>query len=336
MINAAIVGLGWWGKTLVESVQDKSDEIRFTAAHNRTRAKAEDFCRAKNIRLHDNVASILADPSIDAVVYAAKHNERTGQVVQTARAGKHVFVEKPFALDVRAADEALNAAAKAGVVLAVGYQRRFHPSMVELKKRLRDGRLGTVTQCTGEASAPGGLRLPKDSWRLDPAEVPAGGLTALGVHVVDGMIDLFGRIEEVYCMSRRRVAAQIDDGTTVVFGFENSMVGSLVMSMASAVSYRFAVYGTKGLAEISTPSLDVLRFTAVPDVMPHGQPAGAPPETIQTMGFDALRAELEAFAEAITTKTAYPIPPTDLRHGVEVFEAIVQSVSRGQAVRIAR
>ena len=334
MIDAAIVGLGWWGKTLVDAVQDKSDVIRFTAAHNRTRAKAEEYCRAKNIRLHDDIAAILADPAIDAVVYAAKHNERSSQVVQTAMAGKHVFVEKPFALDLRAADAALSAVAKTGVVLAVGYQRRFHPSMVELKKRLRDGRLGTVTQCAGEASAPVGLRLPKDSWRLDPSEVPAGGLTALGVHVVDGMIDLFGRIEEVYCMSRRRVAPQIDDGTTVVFGFENGMVGSLVMSMASALNYRFAVYGTKGLAEISTPSLDVLRFVSVPEVMPHGQPAGTTPETIQTMGFDPLRAELEAFAEAISTKTAYPLPATEIRHGVEVFEAIVGSSRSGQAVRI--
>ncbi len=336
MINAAIVGLGWWGKTLVDSVQDKSEMIRFTAAHNRTRAKAEDYCRAKNIRLHDDVSSIFLDPSIDAVVFAARHNERSNQVVQTAKAGKHVFVEKPFALELHAADVALNAVAASGVVLAVGYQRRFHPSMIELKKRLRDGRLGTVTQCAGEASAPAGLRLPKESWRLDPNEVPAGGLTALGVHVVDGMIDLFGRIEEVYCMSRRRVAPQIDDGTTVVFGFENGMVGSLVMSMASALNYRFAVYGTKGLAEISTPSLDVLRFVTVPEAMPHGQPAATPPETIQTMGFDPLRAELEAFANAISTKTAYPLPVIDIRHGVEVFEAIVSASTSGQAVRIRR
>ncbi len=335
MINAAIVGLGWWGKTLVESVQGKSDVIRFTAAHNRTRSKGEEFCRAKNIRLHDDIGSILADPSIDAVVYAAKHNERASQVVQTANAGKHVFVEKPFALEIRAADEALNAAAKAGVVMGVGYQRRFHPSMVELRKRLRDGQLGTITQCAGDASAPAGLRLPKESWRLDPSEVPAGGLTALGVHVVDGMIDLFGRIDEVYCMSRRRVATQIDDGTTIVFGFASGMVGSLVMSMASAINFRFAVYGTKALAEISTASLDLLRFVAVPEAMPHGKPTASVPEIIETKNFDPVRAELEAFGNAIRTKTAFPIPVADIRHGVEVFEAIVRSASSRQAVRIA-
>ena len=334
MINAAIVGLGWWGKTLVESVQGKSDVIRFTAAHNRTRAKGEEQCRAKNLQQHDDISTILADPSIDAVVYAAKHNERTDQVVQTAKAGKHVFVEKPFALHLRAADEALNAAAKAGIVLAVGYQRRFHPSMVELKERLREGSLGTVTQCAGDASAPVGLRLPKDSWRLDPAEVPAGGLTALGVHVVDGMIDLFGRIDEVYCMSRRRVAPHIDDGTTIVFGFASGMVGSLVMSTASALNYRFAVYGTKALAEISTPSLDLLRVVTVPEVMPHGQPAASVPEIIETKNFDPLKAELEAFGNAIRTKTAYPIPVADIRHGVEVFEAIVSSSRSGQPVKL--
>ena len=106
------------------------------------------------------------------------------------------------------------------------------------------------------------------------------------------------------------------------------------MSMASALNYRFAVYGTKALAEISTPSLDVLRVVTVPDLMPHGQPTASVPEIIETKDFDPVRAELEAFGNAIGTKTAYPIPAADIRHGVEVFEAIVSSSRSGQAVRI--
>ncbi|MGH6631603.1 MAG: Gfo/Idh/MocA family oxidoreductase, partial [Burkholderiales bacterium] len=68
MVNAAIVGLGWWGKTLVNAVQGKSDLIRFVAAHTRTRAKVEDFCREKGIAFQDSLEAILRDPKIDAVV----------------------------------------------------------------------------------------------------------------------------------------------------------------------------------------------------------------------------------------------------------------------------
>ena len=150
MVNAAIVGLGWWGRTLVNSVQGKSDVIRFVAAHTRTRAKVEDFCREKQLVFEDRLETILRDPKIDAVVYAAQHLDRSEQVQRTAAAGKHVFVEKPFALTLRAADAALAAAKRAGVVLGVGYQRRFPPGVAELRARVKDGRLGTIVGATGE------------------------------------------------------------------------------------------------------------------------------------------------------------------------------------------
>ncbi|HEX7206371.1 MAG TPA: Gfo/Idh/MocA family oxidoreductase, partial [Xanthobacteraceae bacterium] len=67
MVRAAIVGLGRWGRSLVASVQGKSDDIRFVAAHTRTRAAAEDFCRDQGIPLVDSYEQILADVDVDAV-----------------------------------------------------------------------------------------------------------------------------------------------------------------------------------------------------------------------------------------------------------------------------
>ena len=137
MIRAAIVGIGRWGRMLVNSVQDKSTEIRFTAGHTRTRASAEAFCADNGIVLQDDLAAILADPAIDAVVFATPHSQHAAQVEQTAAAGKHVFMEKPFTLDVKSAEAALDAIARAGVVLGVAYPRRFHPAMIELKRGCR-------------------------------------------------------------------------------------------------------------------------------------------------------------------------------------------------------
>jgi len=334
MINAAIVGLGWWGKTLVSSVQGRSDVIRFTDGHNRTRAKAEAYCAEHGIRLHDDLSTILADPSIDAVVFAARHTDRAEQVERTAAAGKHVFVEKPLALTVAEADRALDATTRAGVVLAVGYQRRLHPSFVELRTRIRDGRLGEVSLVTSDMSAPLGLTLPDASWRLDPAEVPAGGMTALGVHAVDSMIELFGRIDTVYCLSRRKVATRIDDATSIAFGFASGMTGTLSMSTSTAVHFRFAAYGSKAVAEVSTPSMDLFRVFPVQGLPAHGQPTGTLPEVIETKGADPVRDELEVFARSIATNTPHPLTAHDLRHGVEVFEAIVKSIATGQPVRV--
>src|SRR5262245_58784941 len=125
MIRAAVVGLGRWGRSLVASVQGKSAELRFVRAHTRARASAEDFCRQHDVPLVDSYQQILADPDVDAVVLATPHSLHASQIIAAAAAGKHIHVEKPIALDRASADLAVEAARKAGVVLAVGYCRRF-------------------------------------------------------------------------------------------------------------------------------------------------------------------------------------------------------------------
>src|SRR6266513_6381912 len=99
MIRAAIVGLGTWGQHLVSSVQGKSDVIQFVAGATRTPAKASGFVTQHAIRLFDRYEDLLADPSVDAVVLATPHSQHCDEIVAAARAGKHVFVEKPLGLN---------------------------------------------------------------------------------------------------------------------------------------------------------------------------------------------------------------------------------------------
>jgi predicted dehydrogenase len=139
MIRSAIVGIGRWGRTLVGAAQGRSAAFRFTAGQTRTRDKAEAFCAEHGIALKDSLDEILADPAIDAVVFATPHSEHGAQVERAAAARKHVFMEKPFTLDRASAARALDAVARAGVVLGVAYPRRFHPGMRELKARIDDG-----------------------------------------------------------------------------------------------------------------------------------------------------------------------------------------------------
>lgn len=336
MIGAAIVGLGRWGRTLVGAVQGKSTAIRFTAGHTRTRSNAEAFCAEHGIALKDSLDEVLADPNIDAVVFATPHSEHGIQVERAAAAGKPVFMEKPFTLDRNSAARALDAVVRAGVVLGVAYPRRFHPGMRELKARIDDGRLGTIAHCSAEQNAPAGLFMDPVSWRAAASEAPAGGMTALGVHNLDAIIHLFGRIEEVYATSlRRAIQYDAEDTTSVMLQMADGMSANLVCSLVTAVSYRLAVFGAKGCAELVTPELD-FRFSASPDAMPAGRHAAAEPEIIQNRGFNALLAELEAFAAAIRGEKPYPITPEEILHGVAAFEAIVQSAAGHRPVRIPR
>ena len=108
MINAAIVGLGWWGKTLVEAVQQDSDEIRFVAGTTRTKTPdVQAFADAQKFELADSYEALLANPKVDAVVLATPHSMHAAQVIAAAAAKKHIFCEKPFALTKESAEEAV-------------------------------------------------------------------------------------------------------------------------------------------------------------------------------------------------------------------------------------
>jgi predicted dehydrogenase len=336
MVRAAIVGIGRWGRTLVRGVQGQSDAFRFTAGHNRTRANAEAFCAEHGIPLRDSLDDILADPEIDAVVFATPHSEHGAHVERAAAAGKHVFMEKPFTLDRASAARALDAVSRAGIVLGVAYPRRFHPGLRELKARIDDGRLGRVAHCHGEQNGPAGLFMDPRSWRAEAAEAPAGGMTAMGVHNLDAMIHLFGPIDEVYASSiRRTVTYAAEDTTSVVLNFANGVSATLLCCLATAVGYRLSVFGSKGCGELVTPELN-FHFTAIPEAMPAGRQTQPAPEIIEHRGFNGIRAELEAFAAAIRGEAPYPIPADEVLHGVAAFEAIVQSAATHRPVKVPR
>ncbi len=316
-----------WGQKLVDSVYGKSDQITFVAGTTRTLSKAEDFCRERKIDLRDDLDALLGDADIDAIVLATPHSMHEEQVRRTAQAGKNVYVEKPFTLDVESAKSALAAVRQAGVVFGIDYQRRFHPSIVEIRNRINDGRLGTVSSCVGEIITPSAFNLSEGHWRANPEETPAGGLAGLGVHLMDGFIDLCGEVDEVYCVNTRRASDLVDDTTLFTMKHKNGVTSTSVCSLASALSYCVAVFGTKGIAETTRPGLDTFRFIPAPG-------AGAEPETIDNAGFDPVKAGLEAFATAVDGGAPFPIPDDQIIHDVAVFEAIAKSAKTGQPVKV--
>lgn len=334
MLRAAIVGLGWWGRNLVTAVQGKSSEIRFEVGHTRSAGKAADFCRENTMRLIDDFDALVADGNIDAVVLATPPSLHGEQARRAAGAGKHIFVEKPFTLTASEAKGVIAAAEQARVVLGAGFNRRFHPSMNELRERIRDGRLGIIEGCLIEQTAGGGVSIRPDEWRANPNETPAGAMTGIGIHIVDAMIDLFGRIREVHCIATRRAAPLVDDTTAVLVKFESGLSGVFFCSFVTVPHYRLAVYGSNGLAEVLKPTQEEFRFLPLTDPKA-GHLAIARPESMLTPDFDTLRAELEAFAVAIRDRKPYPIRSDEILHGVEVFEAVAASARTGNPVALS-
>jgi predicted dehydrogenase len=335
MVRAAIVGLGRWGRSLVASVQGKSSDIRFVAAHTGTPTSAEDFCREQGVPLTGSYEQMLADPQVDAVVLATPHSAHERQALAAAAAGKHIHVEKPITLTRTGADAVVAAARKAGVVLAVGYCRRFHPSVVGLRQRLQDGWLGTVESMVAQHTTSTAQFIPPDNWRAAPEEAPGGALTAVGVHALDHMIEFAGRVADVRCVTARNSSGPSDDTTTVMLRFESGATGLIFCSVATATNFSFTLYGSRGLAEISQPNLARLRFVPTSDQAPTGPVTAPPDEITEHAGFDMLNAELTAFAGAIRDGKPYPIAIDEVLHGMSVFDAIVRAGRSGQIEAVA-
>jgi predicted dehydrogenase len=340
MINAAIVGLGWWGKTLVEAVQGTSGDIRFVAGATRTvTPEVQAFADAQKFRLAENYAALLADPKVDAVVLATPHSLHAQEVAAAAAAGKHVFCEKPFALTRADAEASADAARKAGITLGLGYNRRFHPEMTKLRERIRSGGLGTILHVEATMTFPNGLFLKPDAWRADRHETPCGALTPMGVHAIDGMIDLCGPIDHVYCQSFRRVVeVDSDDTTSMLFRMKVGMSGYLGTMTATGPGFSFQVFGSKGsvrlegmthVAGASSEERRTRLFGAC-----KFQPIKGEAEVWEAERLDVTKACLEAFAQAASGGAPFPIPIEQMIHGAAVTEAVVRSAGSGAVEQI--
>src|SRR5262245_6629368 len=341
MIKAAIVGMGWWGRTLVEAVQSDSDQIRFVAGATRTVSpEVKAFSETQGLTLVDSYEKLLADKTVDAVVLATPHSLHSAQTIAAAKVGKHVFCEKPFALHKADAEAAVAATQAAGVTLGLGYNRRFHPEMTKLRQQIQSGELGTILHFEATMTFPNALFLKPDAWRADKEETPCGGLTPMGVQAIDGMIDLGGAIEQVYCQSVHRVVpVDSDDTTSMLFRMKNGATGYLGTITATGPGFSFQVFGSKGsvrlegMTHVAGASSEERRTRLFGTCK--FQPIKGPAETWEAARLDVTKACLEAFASAASGGAPYLIPTSEMIHGAAVTEAVVMSAASGQVEKIA-
>ena len=335
MIKAGIVGLGWWGKTLVESAEN-SDVIQFVAGTTRTRTlEVEAFAEKHRLHLVHEYDNMLHHADVDAVALATPHSMHATQVMAAAAAGKHVYCEKPFTLTKREAQDAVAAVRKAGVTLAVGYNRRFHPDMVKLREMIRGGELGTILHVEATMTFPNVLFINPAHWRADRSETPLGGLMPMGVHAIDGMIDLCGQIDHAFAQSfRRATPIDADDTTSILVRMKEGMSGYLGTMTTTGPGFSFQVFGSQGfvrlegLTHVAGASSEERRLRLFGTCK--FQPVKGEAKVWQAASLDVTRAALEAFAAAATGGPAYPVTLEQAIEGVAATEAIIRSAASGK------
>lgn len=316
MIDAAIVGLGWWGQVLARSVHDKSEKIRFVRGVTRTPSRAEHFSRETGIPVDSDYESMLADPHVHAVVLATPHSQHAEQIAAAARANKHVFVEKPLTLRAHDAERAFDACEAAGVVLAVGQNRRFLPAVAELKRLIAEDRIGKILHIEGNFSGPSGYRHQPGAWRASVAESPSGGMTGKGLHITDLMIDLLGPPVEVDARSFRQVLeVEMDDTTVMLLRFAGGETAYLASLTATADEWRLQVLGAGGWIEVRDERTLTLAPVKQEKIVREFEPC------------DIERRELEAFADTIISGAPYPVTRAQAVANIRLLEAIARSAA---------
>ena len=323
MLNFAIVGMGRWGVRLVDSIQGRSAKAYFSTAVSRDPDRLSPIATERGIVVVGALGTVLKDADIDGIVIATPHSLHAEQVVACAKAGKSVFVEKPFTLSSRSAECAINAAREAGVVLAVGHNRRFLAAYAEVCRAVQSGDLGDLLHIEANFSDNGAPKYPPDHWRLTPGESPCGGLAGSGIHMIDAIIGLGGMIARVYASSARRAGGTVLDATTsALLTLESGATATLTNIAATSPIFRLHAFGTRGSIEMRSETTLEYRLLG-------GE--------IQRFSLDAVdteRAELEAFADGLTGRWRYPIPIDEVRNGIAALEAVARSAATGASVNI--
>jgi predicted dehydrogenase len=320
MINAAIVGLGRWGRNLVTASLGH-ERIRIVRAVETDIKNAQTFCAQRGLALSNDLDAVLRDAGIEAVLLATPHSLHRPQVIACAAARKQVFCEKPLALNRADAASMFKACREAGVVLAVGHNRRFWPSMRALRETVASGELGAILHVEGHNSNENSQVITA-GWRLSPAESPGGGLTGAGLHVLDAFVSMLGPVRQVYAqLSLRDQGPPPLDTALVTLDFLNGVTGALATVRTTPLYWRVHLFGTKGSAEVLDECRMILRMS------------GREPEEVTFNPIDVLRAELSAFADAIERRRPFPVPEADVLATLSAFEAALRSMTSGGPVR---
>lgn len=243
-LNIAMIGAGRMGQThadVLKTLNEVSitDVVDFSAEHAK---KAADKLNARVRSLED----VLADKTVGAVFITTPTATHADVITQCARAGKAIFVEKPVAHTLEAAQQVVNVVKETGVPCQVGFQRRFDPAYIEVKKRIDAGELGRIENFRAVSRDP---FQPPTSYLASCG----GMLVDLGIHDFDSARFFCGEVDEVYATGTTVRSKELEEINfknlaVVTLKFKNGAVGMMENALNTSYGYEIIcdILGEKG------------------------------------------------------------------------------------------
>jgi predicted dehydrogenase len=324
-LRVASLGMGWWSDVLADAI-NRSGKLKITACYSRSEEKRAAFAAKYGCRAVPSYEAILDDKDIEAVINTTPNGVHLETTRAAADAGKHVFLDKPIANTVSDGRRITEICRKAGVVLALGYQRRRESQFRWIKRQIDEGLFGKLVNAEANISRDRLGKIDLGSWRYQAAGMPGGVMLQIGIHYTDVLEYLMGPVKAVSGQFARLVLpGDNPDVASLVLEHENGALSTLNASYASASEYYLMnIYGKEATAYYDM--FEGLRM------LKRGEEK---PVKVAFANKDTIAEELEEFANAVRSGAAPEIGGEYATTSLAVIRAGILSAREGRHVEIA-
>lgn len=332
LLNVGIIGAGRIGKVHAATVAYRIPNARLLAVADTNLEAAQEMAGKYAIpHATDDYRQVLENPDIQAVFICSPTNTHAQFTEEAALAGKHVFCEKPIALDLGQIDRTLAAVERAGIKLQVGFNRRFDANFARVRQAIECGEIGTPALLHIISRDPGP---PPISY----VKVSGGMFFDMTIHDFDMARFLVGSdVEEIYTQAAVTVDPAIGeagdvDTAVIMLKFANGVIGTIDNCRRAAYGYdqRVEVLGSK--ASIAT-SNNYPNAAVISDV--GGVRRDLPLNFFMDRYTESFATEVIAFVDAVLYDKPVPVPGADARGAVVMGFAAKKSYLEGRPVKLA-
>jgi len=335
-VKLGIIGLGRWAKVLTRAAK-KSEKLEIVAGYSRSQEKRQSYAQEFGIVTTPDMDTLLADPEIKGVILTVPNEQHLPVAEAVAKAGKHVYTEKPIAntLESGLAIEALQT--RYAVQVMVGHSARLLKGARLMREAMDRGELGRVVFIEANFSNERALEITPDTWRWYRDKAPGGPLSQLAIHQFDTIHYLGGEIAEVSSIASKLspVGAEVDDQSMTTLKFVDGKLGYVGSSWTSPGIFSIRVFGQKGLMhyelDFSTwDTPDRLHETSLLYIQ-RGKDGYSKREVLKLPAGDMFQDELDMFADVCATGESCELNANSGNVALAVVYAALRSVENNGA-----
>jgi len=326
LVNVGLVGCGGMGLGLADAVRD-SGRGRMVGFCDEIEERSKQPAQEHGGRAYGSIDEMLGEKDLDAVMIAAPQFFREEPTEAAARAGKHVYVEKPMALSVAGCDRMIHTCREAGVTLMVGQVLRYYEPFRSILRWSREGRFGRPLHACIQRVCQGSFEA--SSWRCYLSK-SGGCLFELGIHELDFMRCLLGRPRRVFALRQkaRQAEHELEDTMSMLVQFESGASGHYDSGMAWGKDKYELILCFEEATLVSPSAFDTSALKAVP---------AAGEGEIKLDGYETERAltrQMRDWLESLRDGRPVPTSGEEGREAVRLAEAAYRSAQTAEVQRL--